>query len=137
MTDTAFLSLSAPEATLQIPLQNSDWCQLTLELPGKSVPLGAEPLAAVLERLVAGFAAPREPSQGSLGGHAAYCVLSLSEVHFTLYVAFVDGNRLLFWQSGEGIVRHTQTLEPQDWARWHSQIEEARQALSGSEKRAT
>jgi len=121
------LDLFASEATLRVPLDDSKWCQLSLQLGASTVPLGADVPDKVLDRLQSRLAAPVQPPLGVIGGHQVFGVFTLSELHFTLYVAFVGSDRILYWEDRDGVLRHTQTLGSEDWRRWGDQIKEARQ----------
>ena len=94
------IPLQASNGALSISPGDQEWAQVALHQGGDPLPLGADVLKLIAAKLVAFL---RLPSRGPTW------VLSLSELHFSIYGEYVDNLVLLRVQDAAG--RMVATLE--------------------------
>ena len=91
--------LVAPDVELTLSSDKDGWCKVDVSLRGKTVRLGADQRRLVADRLALALEGELKGDVvGVINGMNVVWVLSLSEAHATIFVADVDGRRVLFFQ---------------------------------------
>lgn len=96
------------------------WYGCSLRVDGQETYLGAENRAYVLSHLRSVFE-PEEPAMtaGIIDGWPVRWVLSLAEVHHSLYVHDgPDGDKILFWQDRDARTAYVSRLSHADLLEW-------------------
>jgi hypothetical protein len=115
--------LSAGDARLILEPDESDWCQVLLDLDGRRIALGADTIGVIVQRLRdALLDRLTGTASGVLNGIEVFGVLSLYERHSTLYAGDRGDRRLLFVQTEDGSLIGTLELGPDDMRRWQDQL---------------
>jgi len=118
------VELKAGNHSLLIEQQgDADWYRCTVVVDGVPTYAGADAREPILRRLAdALHGVAREPA-GEIDGIVVRWVFSLSEQHFTLYIANEGETTLLFWQDADARLLQRWTLTPDDVERWLDQLD--------------
>ena len=110
MTHTHTLTLTAQTFSLVLEIDEFGWCHVALGADGGGRDLGADDARIVVERLITGL---QEPAVGS-----PRWVLSLAEVHTSLYAEAQPDALLLHIQGADGRRVFLGRLSPEERDRW-------------------
>lgn len=87
------LPLSDAALILNLP---GGWCTVELEARGRRFPLGSDDYTVIRRQILSHMAREGKVAAGVVDRQPVYWVLSLFELHYTLYAQFgPDGRRLL------------------------------------------
>ena len=115
--------LPAGSARLILSADDSDWCQVSLDL-GELYPLGAESCPILVEKLLKSLRVEVSgPESGTIDGVEVTWVLSLSERHTTIYTAQRDDLRALYFQGADGSLIARLDLSEEQRLEWVSLLE--------------
>ena len=124
------LVLEGDGGTLFLELVDPNgWSYFYLEDTVQRIFLGADSTEHILSRLLGVLGEEDElaPVTGQYNGYGVRCLLILSEVHYVLYVANQNGERLLFWQNSDDAslpIAGTVRLSAEQRHQWLAQIKE-------------
>lgn len=124
------ITLNTDGKSLRLTANDAGWCQVILEDGPRQIPLGADLLSIISERLSDAVASePLGASVGSLEGREVWWVLSLSELHTSLYVTRPPGSLTLFVQNAEAEIIGVLTLTEVERQKWLASLAEKRQQM--------
>lgn len=105
---TAF-TVFAREGALRVESNEAGWAQLTLRVADQELPLGAEPIGSIARKLVAFLNRPISEIEW---------VLSLSELHFSIYGKRTEAEYVLMIQNSDAAFVATLTLDLARRSQW-------------------
>ena len=116
------LRLCADKYCMEIDTTNKNWCKCWLVIDDNFTYIGAENLQYLKDHLLAGFDDSPKVISGNLHGYDFSWVLSLAEVHTTLYFAEDGQERILLFQDADGKEICTLKLSHNKYLEWRNQI---------------
>lgn len=121
-TATNSLVLSASEGALRLEWNPQDWCQVLWE-NGGSTPLGCDTLGIVRTRLLNGLADPSaKPDSGTIDGNPVRWMISLNELHHSLYVAPLTEGLVIYVQDRNAKLKGKLVLSNFDCSQWRAAL---------------
>jgi hypothetical protein len=116
-------NLRANQLTLVLRSDMGGWCQVELQLDGKTFPLGADSESQIVVRLVSALSSElTHPVVGVINGVDVVLVLSLFERHATIFVSNTRGLRTFFFQNSSGEIFANGSLTDIERERWLSEL---------------
>jgi hypothetical protein len=108
--------------TLQIALHTDDWCECTLIGETQTYRLGAESPSYIAKKL---FTALCELNEQVMPDSQSYLwVLSLAEIHSSLYIAQERDFKFLLWQDADANTLAQMCLSSEDCLTWCNQLKQ-------------
>ena len=105
------------KATLHVEVADLRWSTWTLIAGGRATRLGAENLDTIAPRILEHLTKPHE-SMGSIDDRSVQWVCSFAENHHTIYCAWSESTRDIFFQDPAARVIWRDSLTPGDLERW-------------------
>jgi len=116
------IQLSVNNYRIEIDITNRNWCKCWLIIDDNSTYLGSESLEYLKEHLLTGLDDDQKKISGHVYGHDFSWVLSLAEVHTTLYIAKNGQDRILLLQDTNGQDICIIELPNDKYLEWQNQI---------------
>jgi hypothetical protein len=120
------IRLESPNASLRLTTGDASWCELSLEVAGKSIELGGDSFARVRDGLLRflGGEGPQAPA-GEIDGVPVTWVMSLMEKHTSLYGADSAEGRMLMIQGTDGASLAKLALDRAQCGVWRKMLAES------------
>lgn len=116
------IQLSANNYRIEIDITKSNWCKCWLIIDNNITYLGSESLEYLKDHLLAGLDDNPKKISGHLYTYDFSWVLSLAEVHTTLYIAKKGQDRILLLQDSNGKDICIIELRNDRYLEWQNQI---------------
>ena len=106
--------------TLELLLRTQDWCDCVLIESEHVHKLGSESLSYIVPRLFAALCESNKPKDSDVSSYS--WVLSLAEIHSSLYVAQRGDTKALLWQDADAHSIGEMILSLDDCLAWCNQL---------------
>ena len=131
---TKRVELPLPHGKIDMHIDIYGWTKCYLRNYDREYYLGAGLIEEISKRITKGMQTVDAESAGEINGEEVRLVLSLGEVHHTLYFSKHDNDRTIFFQNALENTIHKETIDDERYSQWCEILDSETGGQSGKER---